>query len=508
MATSRSPAFEVVFALLAVLAAVPLWLVPHPPLQDLPQHLAAVRVIHDLGDPNLAFAQYFEVDLWRTQYLAYYLLVHVLAWPFGVEVANHLVLTAAIVGTPYALRALLRVLGRDERHALFALPLTWNAHLILGFLNFVAAIPLMLAGLALACRYRLAPTRGRGLGLAALLLLTFYTHVVPFAFLGLGAALSMLATPLRDTARRAWPLVPAAVAALLWMWASPAGQSTVAAARDQVPQSGRGTEYAPWIQSLREAPQWLTDVLAGPEGLRLLVAWSLLALVGFALGAGDATAPREHARARHALTRRLGLLVPLAALAYFVAPVSHDWIWPINARFPLLALLLLPVLLPPLRGARAALVFSGVAVVTVLSFTHVTRAFVAFDEEVGDLEAAVESIPEGQRVAGLVFDRGSRAVRYSPFLHSVAWYQARRGGAVMFTFADFPQSPIRFREDARPPRVRPRWEWTPERVNPRRDLQWYDYVLVRGGPGRIATQHDTYEPVHRSARWSVWKRRR
>jgi hypothetical protein len=99
-------------------------------------------------------------------------------------------------------------------------------------------------------------------------------------------------------------------------------------------------------------------------------------------------------------------------------------------------------------------------------------------------------------------------VKFSPFIHSVAWLQAERGGAVMFTFADFPQSPIRFREDDRPPRVPPRWEWTPERVDPRRDREWYDYVLVRGGPGRIAQDRELYEPVFRGPRWSVWRRLR
>lgn len=507
MIRPRAPAFEILFAVLAIFAAVPLWIVPHPPLQDLPQHLAAIRVIHDYGDPHLGFTRFFEVELGRTQYLAYYLVVHLLAFPFGVEAANRLVLTAAIVGTPYALRALLRALGRDERHALFVLPLTWNAHLILGFLNFVAAIPLMLAGLATACRHRVAPTPLRGAGLAALLLLTFYTHVVPFGLLAVGTALVAIGPPLREAARRAWPLVPAAVAGVVWVSSSPAGQSTMAAAQgDAAAGDGPGTRHAPWIQSLREAPQWLTDVLRGPDGVRLLVGWALLVVLAIAWGIGTTPAGSPAGRVRDSMARRVALLVPLAALGYFVAPVSHDWIWPINARFPLLALVLLPVLLPPLRGARGALVWGGVVVVTVLSFTQVTRAFVAFDDEVGALDDALESIPEGQRVAGLVFDRTSQAVKFSPFLHAVAWYQARKGGAVMFTFADFPQSPIRFRDGARPPRVRPRWEWTPERVNPRRDLGWYDYVLVRGGPGRIASQHDTYEPVHRSPRWSVWRR--
>ena len=71
-------------------------------------------------------------------------------------------------------------------------------------------------------------------------------------------------------------------------------------------------------------------------------------------------------------------------------------------------------------------------------------------------------------MAALIWSNRSKVVEFSPFLHAVAYYQAERGGAVMFTFADFPQSPFHFRDDNRPPRVRPRWEWTPELVVPDR----------------------------------------
>jgi hypothetical protein len=192
-----------------------------------------------------------------------------------------------------------------------------------------------------------------------------------------------------------------------------------------------------------------------------------------------------------------------------VTPASYDWIWPINARFPLLALLLAVPSLPRQRGALGALVIVAAAALSVASAAEVGRAFVAFEEqEVGDLDEAIETIPEGARVAGLIFDRGSREVKFSPFIHAVAWVQATRGGAVMFTFADFPQSPFVFREDRRPPRVGPRWEWMPERVDPARDLGWYDYVLTRGGPGRVAQPGQPYEPAFQGERWSVWRRTR
>ncbi|MDH5491670.1 MAG: hypothetical protein OEY14_06940, partial [Myxococcales bacterium] len=209
---------------------------------------------------------------------------------------------------------------------------------------------------------------------------------------------------------------------------------------------------------------------------------------------------------RDALLWRVGILCPLAALLYFVTPASYDWIWPINARFPLLALLFLVPLLPWTKGPRALALFASLSLLSAASFHQVGEAFQRFEaEEVGDLEGAIEVIPEGSKVVGLIFDRGSEQVRFSPFIHSAAWVQTRRGGAAMFTFADFPQSPVRFREANRPPRVGPRWEWMPERVNPDRDLGWYEYALVRGGPGLIARSR-SFEPIHRSARWSVWRR--
>jgi TRAP-type C4-dicarboxylate transport system permease small subunit len=503
-----SPAFELVFAALAVFAAVPLWVVEHPPIQDLPQHLAAIRVLHDYGDPALAFEKYFTVDLWRTQYLAYYLAADLLAYPFGVELANVLLLSASIVGTPYAMRALMRALGRDERLAVAALPLTWNAHLILGFLNFVAALPLALFGLALAARLRQQWTRGRAIGLAVVTVVTFYTHVVPFGFLGLGSALLLCGDGLRETVKRWLLLGPAVLAMLVWTQTAPAGEATWSAVVGGSEGGGPQPQFMGWVEAIKQLPRWLTDVLRGTEDDRLLVVWGLLLLLAIGLGAGswrEETTVEEALQDR--LARRAGILAPLAALGYFVTPASYDWIWPINARFPLLALvLLIPVLPVPRRWPGAAL-FVGFAVVSVLSFVQVNRSFQGFEQEVGRLEAALETIPKGERVAALVFDRGSREVKFAPFLHSAAWYQTKKGGAVMFTFADFPQSPFRFREDNRPPRVGPRWEWKPGQVDPRRDLAWYDWVLVRGGPGRIARQRDAYEPVFRSRRWSVWKRK-
>ena len=504
---------ELTFLALAVLAVLPLWLVKHPPLQDLPQHLAAIRVLSDYGNAELGFKQWFELSLGSTQYLSYYLAAWVLAIPFGVLFANKLLLSAAIIGLPYALRSLFRSLDRDEDLALFAFPLTYNAHLILGFFNFIAALPLVLWGLSLAVKQRTQPTRRRAIALAVLAVVSFYTHVVPFGFFALGAALIAIGDSLKKTVLRWLLLAPALVAAAIWTRTAPAGNAVLGALSIEASKKSSGPRPLYWgfSDALHQIPDWLTDVLQVENDEQLLVAWVLLLLLCIGLGAGarvDDERPSLDRSLRGTLLRRLAWLAPLAGLAYFVSPTSYDWIWPINTRFPLLALVFLLIVLPGPRGwARFALLL-GVVIVSVIGFSNFTRVFQRFErEEVGDLDRALQAIPKGRKVAGLIWDRGSSQVKFSPFIHYAAWYQAERGGAVMFTFADFPQSPFRFKPADRPPRVVPRWEWEPSHVNPITDLAWFDYVLTRGDPGTLSRHADAFENVFQGSRWVVWKRR-
>lgn len=496
--------WDLLFAALCACAVAPLWWVQHPPLQDLPQHLAAIRVLHSHGDPHFGLAELFDVHLMRTQYLLYYLCADLLSYVFDVEVANRLLVSACVVTTPLSLRSLLRALGRDDRAALLSLPLTYNAHLILGFFNFLSAIPLCFYGLSLAVRMRRAPSRRDAVLLSVVGLACFYMHVVPFAFLALGTLLCALSLEPRQLITRSLPMFPALVAAVAWAMRSPAGQATMEAAG-----GGSGHAKATFWQlgkAVAHAPGWLTDVLHGDDDGRLLWAWVALWVVWAAAAQRPLSASAPDSLGR-SLGRRLGLLSPIALGAYVWTPTSYDWIWPIAPRFILLAALFSIVALPRPRPRAAGTLAVLVALLGFAHFGMIGRAFVAFErDEVGEIDAALEKIPPAKRVAGLIFDRGSSNVRFSPFIHYVAYYQARRGGAVMFTFADFAQSPFSFRGDDRPPRVAPRWEWLPQRVNPAADLGWYDYVLVRGRPGRIAKQRKHYRPVHRSERWSVWER--
>ena len=66
-------AFEAFFAAVTLYCARPAFATFHLPLQDLPQHMAAISVLKRYGFDH-GLREYFELTLSRTQYLLVYAL--------------------------------------------------------------------------------------------------------------------------------------------------------------------------------------------------------------------------------------------------------------------------------------------------------------------------------------------------------------------------------------------------------------------------------------------------
>lgn len=485
-----------VFGVAVLGSVLPLFSSYYIPIQDLPQHVAAVRVLFDYSSPELGFEQYFERSLASTQYLSVYLASGFLGTVFGAALGVKLVIAAALVGLPYALRAVLRELEKPESYALLSVPLAYNAHLILGFINFLAALPLLFWGVFLALRLRRAWTVPGAIGLGAVALACFYTHLVPYAVLILSSAAVLLRREPKASLRSLATLVPSLLALLVWFFTNPVGRKISALAEET---DGSGPSFLSSTEALRELPEWFTDVFHTRADEQALIAWILVMLALFTVGSAashPSPPPLESVR------RRIAWIVPLAFSGYWLMPASYDFIWPIHARFVWIAVLFAILAAPRVSPTGRVWIALFALTLSAWSSSIAWRAFRdAGDLEYRGLSSVIARVPQGSRVAGLIYDRSSSIVRFAPYLHAVAWIQAERGGAVQFSFAEFPHSPFRFRPDNRPPPVAPRWEWTPQRVDVQRDLAWFDYILTRGGRPLAGFRRIAGEGL-----WTLWGR--
>jgi len=503
-------ALELTLFVAGVVMVLPLWVVFRPPIQDLPQHVAAVRVLSSFADPTYRFQEYFELTLGRTQYLTVYLLAAPLAKVMGPTLAIKAVLSLALILTPLSISRLLRVLAFDPWLACLGLPFVFNVHVGYGFLNFLAAIPILFYGLALAVDQLRQPSAKRGVGLALVCFGCFYTHVVPFGLLII-AIFGLTRFNRGALVRQAAIVVPSATALLGWLLLSPAGKVVSSLGRLESDTPAPMT-HLPFGQALRVLPDWIIHITTDEnENLRVIV-WFVVAIALLVLSvvcSGNRTETEPLATREPTLVRArlvVLLLVPLSLVAYFALPNGYGFIWPICQRFPILAILLgLPLFArAPHWAIRIAAVVSLCLVVAAANEqSTIFRA--AADKGYRGFDEVIEKIPKGSRVATLVFERQLEGLQLSPLMHAAGWLQAERGGIVMFSFAEFPSSPFTYRANRRPPPVAPRWEWGPERVVPDRDLGWYDYCLVQGWSGSLEASR-RFSEVWRRGRWSLWRR--
>jgi hypothetical protein len=130
-------------------------------------------------------------------------------------------------------------------------------------------------------------------------------------------------------------------------------------------------------------------------------------------------------------------------------------------------------------------------------------------EELGDLDEVLSHARPGRRLVALVPAMRSQFVPSNvPLLHAAAYYQIRGGAVATFSFVDFPQSPFRYRENGpRPPHLRPRWEWETNLREADPAMNYYDYVLSRGGfmdePSRMP---DRYRRIYTGQHWNLYER--
>jgi len=484
------------FALLALVSALPLFLTRYAPLQDAPAHAGAIRVLSSIGDPAFGIGEHFTLSLGRTQYVLYYFVGATLAKFISAELANRLLAGLYIIGTPFAIRAILRACDRDERAALLCFPLVPNPLFMLGLFPFLIGVTVMLFGIAASIRFARTPSKLGALSVVAFGTTLFFLHIFPLAlYLIVHAALSLE----RRSPNLLWKLAPIApIAALFLGWTvlTNAGHGSMAALLHP-----NGPTKLSLIGKAGDIYNWVGDTW---KDLSDEVLFGALALLTVTLIVG----------ARHVQRPPLpkGLLVFVAAcvVGTFALGDHHDHIYPIWQRFPILLLFVGVVYVPWPTGNTGTFAEIGARLLALSSIAITQFHFAAFNQEAMPFDDALTHIPAKQKVATLIFDKKSPVGHTAPYLHFASYYEARKGGLAVFTYAGYPHWPYMFREGAAPPgwsgRAPENWEWYPDRVDIERDLApFFDYTLVRGNSP--ADLNQSFDEIWSGVDWHVWKRR-
>jgi len=482
----------------AVASAVPLWCARFLPLADLPQHIAAIGMLRHWGDPAFHLGSRYALNIGDSQYFVYHAAGAALSFVTGsAESANRVLLTAVAIAFPYALRSLLGALGRDERLALFAPPAFWSAPLMMGFVPYVAAVPVAIWAIALFVRQARSPTRSGAVGLACVACLLFSLHLSAyFVFLG---SVALVAVPLY---RR-----PAAIARAL-AWVIPSAALTVAWAlrgslvTPSVPKP-ESAQIA-WTSTrtlVQQLPIWAHDIWRShvDEGCAVVLAASLVAL---ALQRGRAPDDRWLARAAWA-----PLIV--AALAYCVLPYNVGPAVMLDTRMATFVILFAPLVLAPRPGLAGTLplvaLFASHLVGVVDSVIEVRHTEA---EELGDVDRLLDRIPPGARVLTLPVHLTSRHTHWPPWVFLGSYHLARAGGEADMSFTRIRHWPIRDRpafDDARRPLF---WTLAPCTFRNAYDGPSADFMLVRATRDifRAHPQGPRWRRIDGEREWSLYER--
>jgi len=419
----------------------------------------------------------FVLALRDTQYLGYHVAGALLTRAGGDAVlANRLLLAAVGLAWPLALRSLLRALGRDERAAAFAPMIFWNRALLIGFLPFVASLPIAVFTVSLVVRQTRAPTRARGIAIGLVTLLLVYTHISAWvAACAIGGAIALAACWIevgegqkRPSFRPLFTVVPAfvpsGIGALVW-WT--AGSLAI---RGQQLDVDRGRIS----DAVNLMPLWTFDIWSGRlDDVAAGCWWTAYAII---IAAG-LKRPLESGG------RWIIATLPFAVVAiiYLATPSRVGAAGLLNVRLaPLLVLFALMALrVRDDRWGTIPLAMAAFATIFDAGTTTYETKRVAM-EEIGAFDPLLDSMEPGSRVALVNFVTASRRMDEWPYPFAGGLHRARRGGIVGYSFVETPHWSVHYANGAGPPAHSFLWVYDPCVYRYVVDGAYYDYVLVKG----------------------------
>ena len=420
---------SLVASLLFVLAAWPLLLVPLPPFQDLPNHVATAHIIaHPDLYPQFAFNGFFKSNGLLTAWLAVWTGSSGGHGLYGAARA----FTAVVLATNAVAWPLFVLRFAGRRHvpaaALFVWPLVHGFFVVMGMLNFAFAFALSLILLAVLDRQRTHPTLLRAAGIAALAVVLWFAHPFPLALVGALVALHVMRAP-------SWAARLAGGRALLLPLGPAVLLSAVATERHLIKDAHTTASTA---MSFSYLNPWEMVEHLWLDASGALTRWGSMTVVPLLLLGCFAWRQRDLERPFYSRAA----LVALAAGYVALPETLSNWSY-FHCRLVPFLWAGLALRLP----ARPPRVVTGLLVACALGFSAITGIdYVRLDRDRAELTAGMDAVPARATLLPLLFTKSKTSDFTASLTHTWAYYTIEKDTSAPLVFAIERSYPITYRE--------------------------------------------------------------
>jgi len=494
---ARRFGFEVLLGTVLGLYVVSIWQVFMPPLQDYGGHIEFMDIVARYADPATNYASIFQLPdrpLPNTLSLG-------VAWAlrgvFDANIVGKLLLTFYVVGLPLAFLALCRVTGRPRWWVFLAAPLTVSTMLTLGLLNYLVALPLLVASLVFAIRWARDGSRQAAVFLALCVIGLGFAHMIAYLFAGFFITVVLLLYTRRPRDLLRFGIFLPSLAPIV-------GFATLHFSGDRPagPEQS-GLEWRGLARTISDVWNYAVDLFATPlddiVGLVLGVGLLVMLLQGH-LRAAPVNPPQHKGLLERLRERPMEVLAVSCLLLYLAMPFSYGQVY-VQFRLPVL-LVPLVLMVPAYRQTR--LTHAVVALAVVASLTSASLTVMQFGRVAaphGNLPNALTQVPERARLlAPYPAPDRRRLMKSMPEQHNVrGLHTLLNGGMAIPSFTTNWFSPVRLRAGLNPP---------PATVGlGSAHAKDFDYaMLMSRGRGRaIASTHDHLRLMWEDAHWSLFK---
>ncbi len=486
--------FWLVFGLLAGASLMPLFVVEFLPFLDWPQHLGMV-----------SFLRYQSSDLWGfsnyavahnnpvATYVVFYYLTAWLSYLMPVGVAGKVMLGLYIVGTPLSAVYMLRSFRLSAWPSLLIFVVMYNWPLYMGFVPYVLSFPFLCWGVGLMVRMSRGFRWSSWWTMVAVSVVLFYSHVFAYLTVGFLAVVVVVFYRFRSFKQRwytslSW--VPSMGLLAVWMYQlllSRSGGPALQASASGDAHLGGGwwkAQYRPVGQKLSSMAEHLNESFHGAEDLWVVRYW--LICLGWMILCGLLLRVVRWFRSQPNVSWPwwpTSILVLGMFGLYMAMPMGLFGVWwALSPRLVPLVALLAILLVPPLfqRSWKNLFVVAPVIALTLYSSNLTVRKYRVFESEARQVNNALQAIPNGARVYGLIYNAGSHVMSNGAFLHFPVYYLVKRGGLVGFSHFHYAVMPASFKNASLAPYPGHRAEWEPWRWKYDIYGLYYDYILTKG----------------------------